>query len=366
MTHWKNDLPKLVACAACVVCLAAIPDGASAQAGADPRHQTRASDCRHEAPPGATLSIRRFDSGITKHEYMAERVLTQSADASRVKGGDLLVCTEYGRVEIADSDDNQVRLQIRIEGFGEGSTQPAEAAARVIDETRLHTFMTVYQGRLMVRVWHSTLGFTTPGGQPAWVAVRLLVPARGPYRVTTEAFHGAIAIRRLTLVGTTVRGNVGEKFKGIPGFIGSTELDNVELTGDVDIDNLVGLPGIRAAVPPNLANLAAPILVKARVGSSCQVKAVTGGDISIVVQPAPDLGVKALGESDTGRVTIGLDGGVAGEARGDSAFRVRRLFSTAGYDSKPVRIDVRASTATGNVSIASIPAAPLAPPITRQ
>jgi hypothetical protein len=343
----------------------AIPDGILAQGTGDPRYQTRTSDCRHEPPPGATLSIRRFDSGVTRHGYKAEQVLTQSADASRVKGGDLVVCTEYGRVEIADSDDDHVRLQIRVEGSGEGSTQPAEAAARVIDETRLHTFMTVYQGRLMVRVWHSTLGFTTPGGQPAWVSVRLLVPSRGPYRVTTEAFHGTIAVRRLTLAGVTVRGNVGEKFKGIPGFIGSTELDNVELTGDVDIDNLAGLPGIRAAVPPNLANLAAPILVNARVGSSCQLKAVTGGDINIAIQPAPDVGVKALGESNSGRVTIGLDGGVAGEAAGDSAFRVRRLFSSAVYDSKPIRIDVRASTGAGNVSIASVPAAPLAPPVSR-
>lgn len=187
MTNWKNALRKLVGCAACVVCLAAAPDGACAQTGGDPRYQTRISDCRHEAPPGATLSIRRFDSGIRKHGTTAERVLTQSADARRVKGGDLLVCTEYGRVEIADSDDDHVRLQIRIEGSGEGSTQPAETAARAIDETRLHTFMTVYQGRLMVRVWHSTLGFTTPGGQPAWVGVRLLVPSRGPYRVITEA-----------------------------------------------------------------------------------------------------------------------------------------------------------------------------------
>jgi hypothetical protein len=136
--------------------------------------------------------------------------------------------------------------------------------------------------------------------------------------VTTEAFHGTIAVRRLTLAGATIRGNVGDKFKGIPGFIGRTELDNVELFGDVDIDNLVGLPGIRDSVPANIANLAAPILVKARAGSSCKLRAVTGGDINIVIQPAPDVGVKALAESDTGRVTVVLDGGVSGEPAGDS------------------------------------------------
>jgi hypothetical protein len=366
MSYRERFLTRLVTCIGLVFVLGSIADGVLAQGSGDPRYQTRASDCRHEPPPGTTLSVHRSDSGIVKRGYTAERVLTQTADARRAVGGDLLVCTEYGRVEIADSDDNQVRLQIRVEGLGEGASQPTDAAARVIDETKLHNFMTIDNGRLMVRVWHSTLGFTTPGGQPAFVSVRLLVPRRGAYRVTTEAFHGTIAVRRLTLAGATIRGSVGDKFKGIPGFIGRTELDNVELIGDVDIDNLAGLPGIRAAAPANMANLAAPILVKARAGSSCKLRAVTGGDINIVIQPAPDVGVKALGESDTGRVTVVLDGGVAGEPTGGSTFRVRRAVATTGYDSKQTRVEVQASSGAGNVSIASMPAAPLAPATTRQ
>ncbi len=329
----------------------------------DPRYQTRLSDCRHEPPPGRALVVRRLDSGIITRGYTSERVLTQIADARLLKGGDLLICTEYGRVEIVDSDDGQVRLQIRMEGFGEGSALPAEAAKRVLDETKLHAFMTASQGRLMVRVWHSTLGFTTPGNQPAWVSVRLQVPARGAYRVTTEAFHGLVAIRRLTLAGATLRGNVGEKLKGISGYIGGTELDNVELGGDVDIDNLAGLPGIRPPVPANLSNLAAPILVKARVGQNCKLKAVTGGDVNIAIQPALELGVKALAESNSDRVTINLEDGVAGEPEGESKFNTRGLVSTEGFDTKKVRLDVHAISGTGRVSITSIPAAPLTRPL---
>lgn len=222
-----------------VLCL---PAGRLHAQGADPRYQTRASDCRHVPPPGTPLSVRRSDSGVTTNDYTAERLLTYIADAKRLEGGDIVVCAEYGRVEIADSDDDEVRLQVRMEGFGEGSDDPAAAARRVIAETDLQVFLTNSGGRLMVRVWHPTLGFTTPGGQPAWVNVRLLVPNRGAYRVTSEAFHGNVAIRRLTLAGAMLRGNVGEKFKGIPGFIGQTELDNVALAGDVDIDNLAGIP----------------------------------------------------------------------------------------------------------------------------
>ena len=342
----------------CALLATSMKQSAHAQP-ADPRYQTRTSDCRHEAPAGRPLLVRQTDSGITARGYVAERVLTQVGDASRLNGGELIVCAEYGRVEIIDSDDGQVRLQVRMEAFGEGSAQPVEAARRVLEETKLHTFIKAYQGRLMVRVWHSTLGFTAPGRQPAFVSVRLQVPSRGAYRVTTQAFHGTVALRRLTLESATLRGNVGDKFKGIPGFIGVTELDNVLLKGDVDIDNLAGLPGIRAPVPESMASTAAAILVKARVGSSCRLKALTGSTINIVVQPAPDVGVRALGESMTGQLTISIDEGIAGDPEGESKFNVRGLVSSPGFDIKPLRLDLHAMS-NGNVNIASIPAAPLA------
>jgi hypothetical protein len=330
-----------------------------AQDRADPRYQTRASDCRQEPPPGSPLPVRRSDSGITARGYTAERILTLAADAARLRGGELVVCTEYGRVVIVDSDDDHVRLQIRMEGFGEGAPRPAEAATRVIEETTLHHFVTSHEGRLMVRVWHSRLGFTPQGGQPAFVSVRLQVPPRGSYTVRTEAFHGSVAVRRLTLAGATLRGNVGDKFKGIAGFVGETELDHVTLGGDVDIDNLVGLPGIRSPVPADMSSLAAPIRVKARVAASCWISAVTGGSINIAIQPAADLGVRALGESNDGRVNVTLDGGAAEEPAGTSSFRVRRALSTAAFDTKPVKVTIRAASGPGAVNIASIPAAPL-------
>jgi hypothetical protein len=287
-------------------------------------------------------------------------VITLVADASRLQGGDIVICTEYGNVDIADSDDDQVRLQIRFEGFGEGSASPRDAATRVIDETMLHSFITNADGRLMVRVWHSTLGFTTPGGQPAWISVRLQVPLRGFYRVATEAFHGNVAIRRLTLSGATMRGNVGAKLKGINGFVGQTELDNVVLAGDVDIDNLIGIPGVRDPVPPLLSGLAAPILVKARAATTSRLSAVTGGNINIAIQPSPDVGVRALGQSNDGQVSIGIDGGVALTPASDSAYRIQRAMNTAGYESKATRVEIRAASGHATVNVVSIPAAPLA------
>ena len=333
---------------------------AHGQGATDPRYRTRRSDCRCDPPPGTPLSLRRADAGVITRGYTAERVITISADARWLQGGDIVVCTEYGRVEIADSDDDQVRLQIRMEGYGEGSNSPADAARRALDETQLHTFLTDSGGRLMVRVWHSTLGFTSPGGQPVWVHVRLHVPNRGAYRVTSDAFHGSVAIRRLTLASAVVRGNVGAKFKGIPGFIGETVLDNVALAGDVNIDNLGGIPGVRPPGAPELSNLAAPIMVKAHVVSTSRVTALTGGNIVIAIQPSPELGVRALGQANEGAVSITIDGAVAETAPPDSTFREQRAFTTAGMESRNVQLAIRASSTHGTVNVASVPAAPLA------
>lgn len=317
------------------------------QATPDARYQTRPSDCRYEAPPGRALTVRKSDSGIKIHGYRAERIMTHVADAAGLEGGELIVCSEYGRIEIFDSDDDNVRLQIRMEGFGEGSAQPGEAAKKVLEQTEVRTHMTAHQGRLMVSVWHPTLGFTSPGGQPAWVGIRLQVPARGAYRIDTEGYHGVVGIRRLTLSGASLHGRVGDKLKGIPGFIGGTELDNVLLAGDVRITNAAEA-------------LAAPILAKVRIASNCRLTATTGGNINIAVQPEPSLGVRALGGSNNGTVRVGIDDGTKREPV-TKEFRNQDQVESNGYDRKAIRAEIRATSEHGNVNVTSVPAAALRP-----
>jgi hypothetical protein len=284
--------------------------------------------------------------------------MTLSAKASGLAGGELVVCSEYGRVEIVDSDDDQVRLQVRWDAFGEGAGDPGAAARRAIEETSIRAYIASRDRQLLVRVWHPVLGFTA-GGQATQVSVRLQVPAGGAYHVRTEAFHGLVAVRRLTLAGARLRGAVGEKFKGIPGFSYGTALDDVTLAGDVDIDNLAGLPGIRAPVAPELSHLSAPIFVRARVAASGRLIAVTGGDISIAIQPHPELGVRALGESNDDRLRVAIDGGTATEPGGESSYRVRRQAESSGFQTKPLRLVIHATSGPGRVHIASIPSAPL-------
>jgi hypothetical protein len=291
----------------------------------DQRYVTRASDCRTEPPPGVALQTRRTDTGVRTNGYVAERVLSLTADASALSGGDVVVCSEYGRVEIVDSDDDNVRVQVRWDGFGEGAVAPAEAARRVIEETNVELHLTAHEGKLHVRVWHPRLGFTV-GGQPAWVNVRVQVPNRGAYRLTTEAFHGVVAVRRLTLGRSILMGRVGEKLKGIDGFNAGTELYDVTLAGDVEISNPMTPHG-------------APVIARVRVASSCNFTVQTFGDIRVAVQPHPELGVRAIvTEHRTSK-----------ETRNE----------TRDYATKPIRIEVRAISGGSNAQVVSVPSAPL-------
>src|SRR5262249_21253716 len=133
ISEWTapQALLRMAALVAVALTLVSIQAPAHAQR-VDPRYQTRVSDCRHEPPAGRALLVRKADLGISAHGYVAERVLTQTADTRGLTGGEVVICTEYGRVEIFDSDDNQVHLQIRVEGFGEGSADPVAAAKQVI------------------------------------------------------------------------------------------------------------------------------------------------------------------------------------------------------------------------------------------
>jgi hypothetical protein len=154
-----------------------------------------------------------------------------------------------------------------------------------------------------------------------------------------------VAVRRLTLSGGSLRGRVGEKLKGIPGYVGGTELYDVTLAGDVDISNPMSEQG-------------APITARLRIASTCKLTANTGRDIKIAIQPDPVLGVRAWAGSRTGSARVAIDKGVKRDGV-VAAFPSQHHVESQGFDSKSIRVEVRATSELGVVNIASIPAAPL-------
>jgi hypothetical protein len=308
------------------------------------RYRDRESDCRYTPPEGAPLPIRTSDSGIRVDGYVAQRVMAYAADASGLAGGEVVACSEYGRLEIIDSDDDMVRVQVRWDAFSEGAQDPGAEARRVIAATEVQVHLVAREGRLLVRVWHPRLAFTVPGGQPAWVSLRIQVPNRGAYHVATEAFHGVVSVRRLSLSGATLSGRVGEKLKGIDGFIAGTELYDVTLAGDLEISN-------------PLTELGAPVIARVRVGGSSRITITTGGNIQVAVQPHPQLGVKAFaGGARTARVAI--DRGVPGEPA-DSQYARQAQQESREYTIRPLRVDIHAVSSHGSVDVVSIPSAPI-------
>jgi hypothetical protein len=276
-------------------------------------------------PAGVPLPTTRRDAGIRLSGYRAERVLTYLADASKLQGGTLTLGAEYGRVELMDSDDDQVRLQIRCEAMGEG-------AAKAIEDTQVQVHVTADQGKLAIAVGHATQGFT-PAAQPCNLHIRLQVPPSGSYRVEGTAHHGGVAIRRLTVSDLRLRGRVGLKVKGIKGYIGGHDMENVVLAGDADVFTEGGtITGSLDAASSGKLVARAPM-----------------GEIRLSFTPDPRVGLNVLGTSDQGSVQVGLLGAdpQAAPERGT----VRRR--TEGYEQKPIQVDVTATSLQGNVVVVS-------------
>jgi hypothetical protein len=202
---------------------------------------------------------------------------------------------------------------------------------------------TAVGGRLVVHVWNDTLGFTDGTAQPVNVGIRIHVPARGVYRVQTVAYHGPVAVRRLSLSGGAMRARSGEKFKGIPGYLGNIELDNVSLAGHLDLSSDGG-------------QLSPPLLAKLRVVANSKLTVATSADVNVAVAPARALGVRAFGATNDGVVSILLGDAVKRDTA--TAFASSSLMEERGFASKPIRFEISATTVKGKITIAAVPAAP--------
>jgi len=296
----------------------------------DPAYRSgRSSLCQRTPTPGKSLSARKSDTGIRFSENRAERVITYIADASKLKGGDLALCSEYGRIEIMDSDDGEVRLQIRC----------VAVASKGIEDTDVRAHLTADNGTLRVAVWQATQGFA-PQYYPCSVNIRLQVPLTGPYKLDALANHGCVGIHRLTLAGCKLRGLVGTKLKGIKGYQGGHDLNGVVLSGALDVATEAPRGFGDAWIHGTLSAIA-----------SCKVLARTNeGNIRLSFSPDSGTGLDAVGRSDMGKVTLlgnYEDPNLTPVSHDSNGMRRK----SKGYESKPVRVEVAATSALSNVTV---------------
>lgn len=298
----------------------------------DPNYQSgRSSHCILKPPPGKPLAAHKSDTGIVTHSAGAGRVLTYLADAAALKGGVLALCAEYGRIEVMDSDDGQVRLQIRCSAVGAG-------AAKAIEDTKVQAHLNSDHDRLHVAVWHETQGFT-PQVQPCLVAIRLQVPLSGPYQLDATADHGCVGVHRLTLANSKLRGRSGSKLKGVKGYLGGHDLHDVVLNGDLDMVT---------EAPQGFGNTW--IHGTLRVAAACKVWAQTEeGNIRLSFAPDPRVGLDVKGSSDAGNVVIGInEAPPVTKARGELRERSK------GYETKPIQVALTATSTLSEVSVVAI------------
>ncbi|HYU48079.1 MAG TPA: hypothetical protein VEK84_18095 [Terriglobales bacterium] len=279
-------------------------------------------------PPGKPLPTKTTDTGIRVSGDRAERMLTHIAEAPGLKRGELVLCAEYGRIEIMDSDDDQIRLQIRLESN----------AGKAIEDTQIRAHLTSDAEDFNVRVWHETQGFGR-SVRPCDVGIRLQVPSFGSYKIDAIANHGCVGVHRLTLASCKLRGLVGIKVQQVKGYQGGHDLNNVIVSGDLDV---------ATDAPQGFGN--AWIHGTMRVVSSCKVTARTNeGSIRLSFSLEPETGIDVIGRSDEGKVLLI---GIAEDPRtlksGSEAHR-----RSEGFEGKRIQVAVHATSSRSDVTIVS-------------
>jgi hypothetical protein len=303
----------------------------------DPNYQTRRSSCEGPRFDGKSLSLQATQNEIETNPVtglegagVSERsahTLSGSTSPLDVKGGEIYVCSEYGRVVIEESSDGRMHVLVRVDVQDRGGPQ-------AIRETKVEARMTSLQGRLQVAVWHSTLGFTERQ-QPAWVNILVRVPPSGAYRVSGVANHGAITIRNLDIAGGGIHALTGYKVKGRKGYVGGHRLENVGLVGDFEIST--GDASVTGFL---------------RVVSSAKVQVRAGrGDIALQFRPDAEVGYEV--KASTGNGAVGVDLDLAQAQKGAYA---PSSFSGATPDllTKRRRVTLDLSAEAGNIDVTNL------------
>lgn len=150
---------------------------------------------------------------------------------------------------------------------------------------------------------------------------------------------------RLNRHGGDTLETIQVRSNGIPGYIGAVVLDNAVLMGNADIS----LDG---------ENLSSPVVGRLRVGASSRLTVQTGGEVTLAVQPHPDLAIRAVAASNTAPVRVQFD--ATAKDTSSTQFKNIEVHETAGFAEKRVKLEMVVTSTGGRVNIASMPAAPLA------
>ncbi|MCI0387763.1 MAG: hypothetical protein MOB07_03185 [Acidobacteria bacterium] len=266
------------------------------------------------------------DTGLRDNGDSAERMLNYVFDAGAYSSGNIWLGSEYGRVEILLSTDQKAQLQIHLK-------TDARNAAKAVKETDVVTSFSANGKQFNLAAWHTKQGYTLEQ-QPAWMHIRLEVPASASYAITATAEHGGVGIHRLTLKHCKLEGSVGLKVKGQQGYVGGHDLDQVSLDGDLEAHALD-----------------MPITGTLRVISSGRVMARTDrGHIQLSFASDPQVGFDAFGGTNKGKVNLNLALASSMEIT-SGQFVTARQVRSQGYSNKPVRIEVKATTLDGDITI---------------
>lgn len=296
----------------------------------DPAYRSgRESVCDALQPVAQLLPSDVQDSGRRPLANGFERTLVHTFDSSRLAGGVIDVCSEYGFVTVTGIDGTEARVEITV-------SSPFPGGDVAIDDTQVANEFGVLDGKLQVRVAQLTQGvtsfrsFVARGSRPASVNVTVQVPRSGSYDLRLTANHQRITIRNLQMRGV-LQGYAS------PG---------ADIDASVDGDLKVRLSGVsyqaRFATAGNLQG-----------GTTARLRPIRSGNVEFVVdQDAVRLELigNNLGLEVTAKGSRGNEINI-GPTDSSSVDNASAYARGAGFARAPVQVAVLASSADGSVTV---------------
>lgn len=259
---------------------------------------------------GAPLDAEVEDSGLIAGARPT-RTVVYTVDATGLQGGVVFACTEVGDVEVVAGGPT-ARLVFEI------SSSKRSEADRVRDAVVDAAFR---EGQgLEILAEHDRPDGEDDGSLV--VDVRLEVPPSGAYAVTAATGVGDVRVQDLLLRETSLTTGVGD-----------VTLEDGDATGSIVATSGVGDVHLLLSYVET-----ADIAVETGVGN-----------LMVELPARPDTGYRATGTTGIGSVVLDLPGAHAETKRDEMGGSASA--STQGYDAKPTRVAVQATTGTGDVRV---------------
>lgn len=268
--------------------------------------------CDAPSLAGAPLAV----EATTEIEDDGERrVVTYRLPAGSYTAGSLDACSPFGEIVVDPALGDEIEVRFTIEAPIAAAVEETDVVAQLRDDG----------GALVVGAWIERIGETSGiygNDRSAHVRLQIRLPDTGAWDIDAHSSAGDVHVSDV-MVGTL----------DLESSFGNVVAIGIDLAGDATLMTSAGD-----------ATLSLASVQSGRVLADSSF-----GNVEIELPSRADVGYDVVGETSFGEVTIRI--GPTDEYDSEGSAGERETARTAGYDSKPTKVQVTGTSSAGDVRI---------------